>query len=157
GLPNDGAGISISSSHNTIGGTALGAGNRIGFNKTRGIEILTAAATQNDISGNAIFSNSGLGIDLLGDGVTANDNLDIDTGANDLQNFPELFSAVSGGGVTTIQGSLNSEPNKLYRIEFFANQASDSSAHGEGEIFLGATNVTTNAGGNAPINTTFPL
>ncbi|MBA3241932.1 MAG: hypothetical protein H0T60_11960, partial [Acidobacteria bacterium] len=51
------------------------------------------------------------------------DTLDPDTGPNNLQNFPVLASATSGGGTTTIQGTLNSEASKAYRIEFFSNAA----------------------------------
>ena len=49
---------------------------------------------------NAILSNGGLAIDLTlgwpGDGPTPNDADDGDTGANNLQNFPEIASAEIG-------------------------------------------------------------
>src|SRR5262249_12923237 len=54
------------------------------------------------------------------------------------------------------QGTLNSASSKLYRIEFFANTACDPSGNGEGQRFLGFTNVTTDNGGNATINETLP-
>ena len=51
-------------------------------------------------------------------GVTANDAGDGDSGANNLQNFPVLTSANSNTAGTTIVGSLNSNANTTYRIEF---------------------------------------
>lgn len=111
----------------------------------------------NAFLGNSIFSNGGLGINLLpaplgsepGSVVTPNDPGDTDVGANNLQNFPVLGSAVTFGGGVTIQGTLNSTPNRAYRIDFFANTSSDPSGFGEGERFLGFASVTTDGSGNA--------
>ena len=140
----------------TIGGTAAGDGNRIAFNSSSGV-LISANATGILVSGNSIFSNGQLGIDLGNDGVTPNDAGDADTGANNLQNFPVLASAVSNGSSITIQGTLNSTASTTFRVEFFSNAACDSSGNGEGQVFLGATNVTTDAGGNASINVTLPI
>ena len=63
----------------------------------------------NDIGANSIFANEDLGIHLGDDGPDANDANDSDSGANGLQNHPEITSAttsVSGG--TTVQWSLDS-------------------------------------------------
>ena len=49
--------------------------------------IFVSNGTGNTILINDISGNAGLGIDLGGDGVTANDDDDPDTGANNLQNF----------------------------------------------------------------------
>ena len=137
---------------NTIGGTALGAGNTIAFNSDRGVKA--NAGTGNAILGNSIFSNTGLGIDLGGDGVTPNDAADADTGANNLQNFPVLTSAVSGS--TIIQGTLNSTASSTqFRLEFFSNTSCDPSGNGEGETFLGFTDVTTDGSGNVSFAVTF--
>ena len=111
------------------------------------------------IRGNSIHSNGELGIDLngLGGNVTDNDLNDVDTGPNNLQNFPVLTSAVSSGGTTTIQGSLNSTANTVFRVEFFSTSSCDlPSNHGEGETFLGSTSVTT-VGNNATINVVLPV
>jgi titin len=43
-----------------------------------------------------------------------------------------------------VSGSLNSEANKTYRLEFFANAGCDPSGHGEGKVFIGFTTVMTN-------------
>jgi hypothetical protein len=112
------------------------------------------------ISGNSIFENALLGIDLRsaagGEGPTPNDPMDHDEGANSLQNFPVLGSATAGASSTTITGALNSTPNSTFSIEFFASDACDPSGFGEGERFLGAAQVTTDGAGDAPINATVP-
>ena len=145
-LGNASRGINIGSfaSNNTIGGTASGAGNVIAFNP-QGVVIFEG--TGNAILSNSTFSNGGLGIDLAPIGVTPNDSGDADTGANELQNFPVLTSAIGGGG-TVIEGTLNSTPNTEFRVELFSNSACDPSGHGEGEAFIGAISVTTDGNGN---------
>ena len=160
-LGNAGSGVSLTAgaTGNTIGGTGAGAFNRIAFNGQDGVTVNGAATVNNRISGNSIYSNGTtsqhLGIDLVGtDGITANDAGDPDTGANNLQNFPVLTSANSSGGNTVIQGTLNSTASTQFAIEFFANNTCDTSGNGEGQTFLGSTNVTTDASGNATINTT---
>ena len=148
-------------SNNTIGGTVTGAGNIIAFNNSAfgfgggggGGGIVVESGTGNTILSNSIFSNVGLGIDLVGDGVTANDLGDGDTGANDLQNFPVLASVYKGS--TIIEGTLNSTPSTTFTLEFFSNSACDPSGHGEGESLLGATMVTTDGSGDASFLVTF--
>jgi hypothetical protein len=149
----DGIAISKADSE-TIGGTTAGAGNRIAFNGGRGIN--TGLSTGDSILGNAIFSNGSLGIDLGGNGVTANDTGDSDTGDNNLQNFPVLASVSSTGGNTTIAGTLNSTANTAFRIEFFANDEIDPSGFGEGKTFIGFTSVPTDSNGNGSFNVSFP-
>ncbi|HET8674715.1 MAG TPA: HYR domain-containing protein [Blastocatellia bacterium] len=143
--------ITGTASNNIIGGTFSGAGNTIFFNGRDGIFIESPAATANAIRRNLIFSNGGLGIDLGPDGVTPNDAGDADTGANRLQNFPELISAASSGGSTTIQGSLSSTPNTTFTVEFFSGvvcNAAPPNDFGEGQTFLGSVTITTDATGN---------
>ncbi len=108
------------------------------------------------ITGNRIAHNNGLGIDLNPQGVTANDTDDSDTGANDLQNYPVLAAAHPGASGVTVSGSLNSTANTTFRVEFFANTACDPSGYGEGEVYLGYRNVTTDAGGDASFSAAFP-
>ena len=157
-LPNLHQGIRFfGADNNIVGGTQNGAPNTIAFSGLAGVSV--ESGTGNSIRGNAIFSNGGLGIDLgfNSSGVTANDAGDPDAGPNNLQNFPVLTSVTSGGGNTTIQGTLNSTANTTFHIDFYSNAAVDGSGHGEGALFFNTTQVTTNASGNATINVTFPL
>ena len=157
-LANTAAGITLrnSASSAVIGGTAGGAGNLIAFNGGDGVWIQSGAGSGTSVLANTIHSNTELAVDLGADGVTANDANDVDTGANGLQNFPLLTSVNSSSAGTTIAGSINTNANTTYRIEFFANRPSvaDASGYGEGEHYLGFITVTTDGMGNATINTT---
>lgn len=153
-LGNAGGGITLVGNDLMIGGATAGAGNTIMFNGTPqnqspGIAVV-GSSYRNAILGNSIYSNAGLGIDLGGpqipDGVTANDSCDVDTLiANNGQNYPVLTSVVPGLGNTIIQGKLNSRPAGVFRIEFFASPAADTTGYGEGKTFLGFTTVATNS------------
>ena len=145
-----GVGIESSASDNTIGGTADGAGNTIAYNGREGIEV---DGTGNALLGNAIFSNTDLGIDLAYDGVTANDADDPDTGPNNRQNFPILTDAKPSTS-TVIDGTLNSIASTTFRVEFFSNDACDGSNYGEGQTYLGFLDVITDAGGDATFTAT---
>ena len=82
-------------------GETSGAANRIAYAPTRaginyaGIRV-REFANNNLVSGNSIFGNGGLAIDLQGYHVTPNDACDIDSGANQVQNYPILSQAVTG-------------------------------------------------------------
>lgn len=133
--------------------------NTIVNGKGAGIAIDTAS-TGNALLRNSISGNVGLGIDLLeagvpGTGVTANDALDADSGANGLQNYPALTAATTNAGTQlVVAGSLVGAANSYYRIEFYANASPDASGYGEGQTYLGYANVATDGAGNATINAT---
>ncbi|MSU58714.1 MAG: DUF11 domain-containing protein [Pedosphaera sp.] len=155
-LGNAGEGFFVGSGGTRIGGTAAGAGNVIANNGGAGIIHFISTAFNVGILGNNIYSNNGLGIDLgLDFAPTPNDAGDTDAGANGLQNFPAITRAVTDTNSTTVSGSLNSRSNQTYRLEFFDNAARDVTGFGEGQIFVGFTNVTTDASGNAPFTFTF--
>jgi len=149
----DGVRIENGASNNQIG--LPEAGNSIILYKTNGIAI-TGNSIRNRISGNAIFFNGGLGIDLGSDGVTANDAGDDDAGPNDLQNFPILTSVLNLGNRIVISGTLDTHPGEV-RIEFFANSACDRSGSGQGQSFLGATTVLATGDPNHPATFTAEL
>ena len=52
-----------------------------------------------------------------------------------------------------LPGSLNSAASTIYRLEFFASPSCDPSGYGEGQAYLGFTEVTTDASGNADFST----
>jgi hypothetical protein len=157
-LSNHTDGVAISSaSDNKIGGAA---GNLIAFNGGAGVSVSSGVPhnTNNLISANAIFSNGALGIDLDALGVTSNDTCNAGAGANRLQNFPVITSATSDGSSSiTIAGFLHSVPSTLYTLEFFVNNACDPSGFGEGDTFIGSTNVATGANCTNVFTTTFPV
>ena len=136
--------LDVNATNNTVGGSMPGAGNHIAFAKTSlyaGVRV-RAGSMNNLISGNAIFNNAALGIDLGNNGV--NQNVDCESGvaanaANRGQNFPVL-SNVYSGTLTRVCGMLDSAKGKTYLLQFFASPTGDSSGYGEGQVFLGQTN-----------------
>jgi hypothetical protein len=155
GVPNFRGGIFLTNASNaSIGGTAAGAGNTIAFNSGPGI-VTNPFGGGNSFRNNSIFSNTGLGIDLAGDGVTANDPNDTDTGSNGLQNFPVVTNAVIGSGAIFVDGTLNSTANATFSLDFYASAACDPSGFGQGATFLGSLTLSTNGSGNAAFSQSF--
>ncbi len=70
------------------------------------------------------------------------------SGNNYDQNYPVLATAQSGSTDTSISGSLNSAANTQYTVDFYANPTPDPSGYGQGQTYLGSTQVTTDANGN---------
>ena len=145
GLRNDGDGVLISEGAklNEVGGQGEGEGNIIANNGGAGVRIDETAGHCNLVDPNAIFGNTGLGIDIGAIGHTPNDVDDADNGANNLQNYPEIVSRQIIGGDLIVNFKIDSSPvnsnygaNGLY-VEFFK---ADNS--GEGERFLGFTYYT---------------
>ncbi len=147
----DGVRIDSGAANNIIG---VLAGNLIAFN-AKGVVVTDNGTVDNAVEGNAIFSNTGLGIDLNDDGVTPNTPGGPHTGPNNLQNYPVLTSATSSNGTTNVTGTLNSTPNTTFHVELFGNPACDSSGHGQGLNLLGSSNVSTDGSGNAPVSFSF--
>jgi hypothetical protein len=142
-LGNTTEGVSIYhlAANNQIGGTSAAAGNRIAYNGRQGVCIFSG--TGNSILSNSIHSNGRIGIDLISGGVTTNDPCDTDTGANNLQNAPELGLLSASGGACTIEVKIDSAPGTAYRIEFFSSAACDPTGSGEGQTLIASTSVST--------------
>jgi titin len=153
--------LDVNSTNNTVGGTAAGAGNRIAFAQSIycGVRVRDGSAN-NLISGNAIFGNGALGIDLGNYGP--NPVYDCESGiaagaANAGQNFPVLTDAYSGGGATRIRGTLDSASGKTYLLQFFASPAGDPSGYGEGQMFLGQTYFALEGACSASFTVSLPV
>jgi hypothetical protein len=108
-----------------------------------GAGLLVMNATGTTITQNSFSNNGGLSIDLdprsidpngLGapQGVTINDNGDIDTGPNGLRNYPVMASASLIGTELSLAGFAR--PNSA--IELYLAQT-DPSGFGEGLTYLG--------------------
>jgi hypothetical protein len=134
-----------------IGGSAAGAGNEIAGHLGSGVSVANTFSGVR-ISGNSIHDNGNLGIDLITngylEGVTLNDPLDLDTGGNGLQNFPQLDSATGQGAAIRVVGALHSSPLGQFTIEFFSAPNCDGSGFGEGRAYLGSASVSTDAAGD---------
>ncbi len=152
-VPNS-RGVYIDGDNNQVGGTQPNSANRIAFNTTKGVIVYRGLG--NTVRGNEIFGNGGLGIDLGNNGVTANDTLDSDSGANGLQNFPVLAKAISSESNIAVSGTLNANPSSSYRLEYFRSQSADPSGYGEGQEYLGSIYVSTDIAGIAAFQAEFP-
>lgn len=135
-----------------VGGVSPGDGNEIAGQLGAGICIASSYAGVR-IAGNSIHDNGGLGIDLLAAGavagVTPNDALDADSGANGLQNFPVLHFAGRSTGTLRVAGELESQPSSSFTLEFFASSVANASGCGEGQQVLGSLQLATDANGVA--------
>ena len=116
-----------------------------------GIVVLGAANLQNKFSGNAIARPTPADgappatlIDLAGDGPTANDNGDADSGPNTLINFPDSMLVTAQDSTVTVMGKLNSPPSGGGTAEIFGVskfRVVDSHVVVDGVVFLGQTTV----------------
>jgi hypothetical protein len=143
-----GTGVIVDGSETAVGGLGPGEGNVIAFNDA-GVEVLSGST--------AILSNLSYGnlidIDLAGDGPTANDSHDQDTGPNNLQNFPIVVSVSRNATETTVTGGLNSIASTSFTLQFFANGPRSA----PGQKLLGTKTLTTNSVGDASFQYVFPV
>jgi hypothetical protein len=75
-----------------------------------------------------------------------NDAGDGDTGENEHQNYPILLSAT---GSLVVEGTLNSQANTEYTLDFYGSESCDPSGYGEGQVYLGNDTATTGGSGDA--------
>lgn len=146
----NGASFYIDSGTATVGGP--GKGNVI----KGGQAVLYSSATGVAFLENEVWEGPSPAYDLGANGATANDALDADTGANNLQNYPVLTGVRSVDGVTFVEGQLSSLADQSFRIEFFSNGTSAGGTYGPLENFVGSTNVTTDASGVATFDVELP-
>ena len=152
--PNGAAGISLASgaSDNLIGGTFPGEANLIAYNRGNGVLVADSGSTGNSISGNSIFGNGGIAINLQPSGelpntITPNDPLDSDSGPNGLQNYPVVTNVTFTSGITFISGSLRSTPDSDFQIELFASDPGLYLGFADAQRYLGSTLASTDSSG----------
>ena len=123
------------------------------------------------IDNNSVFANAALGIDLGNAGITANDFLDTDGGANLQQNFPLLNSITEAPqpdvlrpghkepeATVNVNGTLNSAPNTTFTVHWYFSADAQCVTNQEisRPLVSGKVpNVMTNSGGDAQFS--FPL
>jgi len=157
-VPNDGDGILVGADaqRSNIGlADSPANANLIRGNGGAGIRVVSGQ--DHRIRVNSIGSNSGLGVDLGATGVTANDAVDADTGANALQNFPLLSNVLRNAGMVSMTVAMDSTPNTDFTANVYRNADCDASGHGEAEAYLGEVALATNATGAASVSAMFPL
>ncbi len=145
--------ISQGASSNQVG--VAGAGSTFAFNHWAAVMVNDPTSLGNAIRSNSIHDNGGIGIDLAGDGVTANDSAG-HVGPNNFQNFPVVTSVSTANGSTTVAGTITGSPNTTYQLDFFSSPGADPSGYGEGQTFLMSAAVTTDGGGTAPFSLATP-
>jgi CSLREA domain-containing protein len=107
----------------------IGPGNTIAYNPT-GVLISGDDVDFNTVTKNSMYANDAVGIDLAPPGgVNINDLGDVDTGANELLNYPVISSATPESVVGTSCARCV--------VEVFTADGT-SGQHGEGKAFLGS-------------------
>jgi CSLREA domain-containing protein len=176
----DGVFVDADSAVNTISHNLISSNGRNGVflpqNSNPAVRIL--------MDNNSVFGNAALGIDLGVAGITSNDALDTDAGANLQQNFPVLTSFTASGVIgseafmseatlgsidlpkeegisvsaVNVNGTLNSAPNTTYTIHWYMSGDSQCVTNQALSPPLATgriPGVTTDGSGNAPF--TIPL
>lgn len=137
-----------------VGGSDPGEGNLIAHWGGDGIRVERNAAAApamryHQWSGNNIHSNGGLGIELIdtATGVGAGPMAAAPTTVNASPRYPLILGATGDAAGTLVNFEFAGASNASYRMEVFANATCDASNFGEGQTYLGAVEVTTDAGG----------
>jgi hypothetical protein len=134
GNTNYGVIIENTSVGNTIGGTGIGETNTIAFNGRDGILVIGASSDSNVFSGNSIYSNGEMGIDIFPDGVGTG------SGANNNKAAPAITSVnMSGSDFTAVATVSSGDAVEFFRVNNAASPAvaADPSNSGEGYLYLG--------------------
>ncbi len=134
-----------STSNNRIGGDLPGDGNLIA-NNNRG--VIAFSGSGNAVLHNSFFDNveRGLLINPIatpeGLGPPPNDAGDPDSGANNIQNYPDVAVSIDSSGTLAAVASVDSvAPNTTYPVNVDVYRA-DSASSGEGREFIGRITLT---------------
>src|SRR5205807_151109 len=120
--PNDAT--ATGANNNTIDGNLIAGNGLAGVLLTNFNSIIGTTGSgviDNRLTGNSIYNNGGLGIDLGGSGVPVLNDSSGHVGPNDFQNFPVLTAAEwfagSKGSSYLVSGTLNSAANTTFTID----------------------------------------
>jgi hypothetical protein len=137
-----------------LGGADPGEGNVIAHWGGDGIRVERNAAAAPDLryhqwAGNSIYSNGGLGIELIdtATGLGAGPMSAAPSTVNASQRYPLVLGATGNAAGTLVTLEFAGASNASYRMEVFANATCDASNFGEGQTYLGAVEINTDAGG----------
>jgi hypothetical protein len=149
-LANTGHGVNVDNADLN----SIGPGNLIALNRGDGV-FVNDLNVQNTITMNSITLNGELGIDLFGladtpPGVTPNDAGDVDSGANNLLNFPVFTTLDVSSGAIVVSGTAPAGSV----VEIFQSD-NDDSGFGQGATYI--MSVTTTAGGTFTATLPFGL
>lgn len=168
GNSRDGVFVEVQSASDTI------QSNRVAYNGDNGIRIPNVSdvpgtpGVQIQIVDNLIYANTSLGIDLGDVGVTPNDPLDADVGANLQQNFPELTSFAPSSSIgladklgrqagsstpsIVVSGILRSSPNQKFTVNwYFSKGQCTSNQQSSPQLKVGKiSDVMTDSNGVGP-------
>ena len=118
-----------------IGGFAPGEANRIAYNHGAGLFSREGHVSESfDNRGNVIHHNRGIGradVDIAPTGPSPNDAGDVDDGANNRQNWPEILSAGLAGDQLSLSYRVDSRIDASaypLRIDFYENVQGGSGA-----------------------------
>lgn len=141
------------STGNRVNGNYIGKSTSGAAMGNGGSGVSISSATDTAILGNGIAFNGRLGIDLDNNGsINLNDAADTDSGANRLQNFPNVYGVKTVGASSKIGGQFNGAPSTSLQLEFFYSDGCNAGApinYGEGQTFVGSTSVSTDIFGNS--------
>jgi parallel beta-helix repeat protein len=150
GVTNNGLAIS-GASECTIGGIGDGQANVIAGNYWG---VFATSGRMNAIRGNSIWGNKVSGIDLGNSGITANDAGDVDSGANDLMNYP-LITGISADRLT-VSGTLDSGATGPIIVDVYQNDVLAYPSYGQGQTYLGSA-VVNNGTWSLTLTTPLPV
>lgn len=151
-IPNNGSGIFVENflegGKVFIGKDSLNQRNVIAYNKGNGVSAIGERIVSMEF--NEFYDNEFLAIDLNFDGVSLNDESDLDTGVNEGLNFPVISNAIYNkvDEELTIFSNLSvTQKVAQYFIDYYYNEKCGDSGFGEARYYLDSREVYTDANG----------
>ncbi len=106
------------------------AANFVRYNSGAGIAVDAGTSGKVTFTGNSSYANGGIGIDVLDDGPTANDEAASPYDTDNVQNYPVITSVAHVGADTVVSGYLKSRGSPQ-SIELYHNSAATPQTEGE--------------------------